>query len=258
MTSTEDDAGTAPPPVPFSSDDPRSSAGPLGGDATAVEAMPLRRRARRRSPWRSVVEYAGLIIAALVLASLIRAFLGLAFWIPSESMYPTLKVHDRVVVSRLSYRLHDVRRGDIIVFENPEFEGRRRYNLPEQLGRNVLEVMGLGQPEDKNLIKRVIGLPGETLEGKDGAVYVNGTRLAEKWLPVGVDMGPGFEPQTIPSGHVWVMGDNRNNSKDSRFLTDPPDPATGATGAPHPFIAEDKIVGRAFVRIWPFSRIGGL
>ena len=241
MTSPEDDADVV---------SPSDSAG-------ALPVPVAGRRTRPRVWWRSVVEYGGLIVAALVLASLIRAFLGLAFWIPSESMYPTLKVHDRVVVSRLSYRLHDVNRGDIIVFENPGYEGQRHYNLPEQLGRNVLEVMGIGQPKDKNLIKRVIGLPGETLEGKNGAVFVNGKKLNEPWLPKGVDQGPGFSPHTIPSGTVWVMGDNRSNSKDSRFLTDPPDRKTGAE-APHPYIADNKIVGRAFVRIWPVGRIGGL
>lgn len=216
------------------------------------------RRPSGRAPWRTALEYGGLIIAALVLASLIRAFLGLAFWIPSESMVPTLKVHDRVVVSRLSYRLHDVNRGDIVVFENPGFAGKRKYALPEQLARNVLEVMGIGQPKEKNLIKRVIALPGETIEGRDGAIFINGKKLNEPYLPAGTLPGDGFSPQTIPAASVWVMGDNRNNSCDSRCITDPSNPQTGEMGKAHPFIEVDRIVGRAFVRIWPVNRIGGL
>jgi signal peptidase I len=162
-----------------------------------------------------------LIASALVIALLIRAFLFQAFYIPSESMVPTLKTHDRVVVNKLSYHLHPVHRGDIVVFTTP---------------RGV-------DPSVKDLVKRVVGLPGETLEGRGGHVYVDGKLLAEPYLPKGTDPGPGFAPIRVPAGAYWVMGDNRGDSKDSRFF-------------PDHFVHENDIVGRVVLRIWPLGRIG--
>ena len=174
-----------------------------------------------RSTRRVALEWAGLLGAALLIALLIRTFLFQPFYIPTESMYPTLKKLDRVVVNKVSYKVHDVHRGDIIVFEA----------LPGQQSGNV-----------KDLIKRVIGLPGETVEGRDGHVYVDGRQLEEPYLPDGVSTDQ-FAPQEIPARTYWMMGDNRSHSYDSRYW------------GPLP---ESRIVGRAFVRIWPFSRLGFL
>ncbi len=207
-----------------------------------------RRTTRQRSPWKSASEYTILIVSALVLASLIRAFLGLAFWIPSESMVPTLKVGDRVVVSRLSYRLHQPHRADIVVFQNPEWVAKKAPVFPLRLIKDLGEFVGVGQPKSKNYIKRVIGLPGDTIEGKNGHVYINGKELDEPYLVEGV-ITSDFPAVKVPPGKYWVMGDNRGDSCDSRCFNDP-------QGRRAPFIAEDKIVGRAFVRVWPIGRMG--
>lgn len=198
--------------------------------------------------WRTVWEYTVLIGSTLILASLIRAFLGLAFWIPSPSMVPTLQVGDRVVVSRLSYRMHQPNRGDILVFQNPEYKPKPKAVLPVRLVQDLGEFVGIGQPKDKNYIKRVVGLPGDTVEGKDGKVWINGKVLAEPYLPAGVITSE-FASVKIPVGTYWMMGDNRENSCDSRCFVD-------TEGKPHPFISEDVIVGRAFVRVWPVGRLG--
>jgi signal peptidase I len=205
-------------------------------------------RPRNSRLGRLVTEYAILIVSALVLASLIRAFLGLAFWIPSESMLPTLQVGDRVVVSRLSYRLHPPARGDIVVFENPGWKGDPEPILPIKLVRNLGEFVGVGQPKERNYIKRVIGLPGDTVEGKDGKVFVNGKALPEPYLPPEIRTDD-FSEVRVPAGKYWMMGDNRGESCDSRCFVDP-------EGNPAPFVAKDKLVGRAFVRVYPFNRVG--
>jgi signal peptidase I len=225
---------------------PSLSADPGALSSSGSTDSPVVRR--RSRGWKTVSEYAILITSALVLASLIRAFLGLAFWIPSESMDPTLKVGDRVVVSRLSYRLHQPNRADIVVFQNPEWVAKKPPVLPLRLLKDLGEFVGVGQPKNKNYIKRVIGLPGDKIEGKNGHVYIDGKELAEPYLVPGV-ITSDFSEVVVPAGKYWVMGDNRGDSCDSRCFNDP-------QGKRAPFIAEEKIVGRAFVRVWPFSRVG--
>jgi signal peptidase I len=206
-----------------------------------------KRRATSRTT-RLLTEYAVLIVSALILASLIRAFLGLAFWIPTKSMDPTLQVGERVVVSRLSYRMHPPNRGDIVVFLNPSWEEPPKPILPIRLVKGLGEFVGIGQPEEKNYIKRIIGLPGDTVEGKDGKVFINGKPLDEPYLQPDITTSD-FEAKKVPVGTYWMMGDNRPESSDSRFFTD-------SKGDPAPFIPLEKIVGRAFVRVWPVTRMG--
>jgi signal peptidase I len=180
-------------------------------------------------------------VAALVVAILLRAFIAQAFRIPSESMVPQLEVGDRVVVSRLAYDLHDPRRGDVIVFDCPPAEDCRTEGHRSAFvrGRDTLmEALLLRQPRTEEFIKRVIALPGETVEGRDGAVWIDGRRLVEPYLPEGVPTSD-FSARRIPGGKVWVMGDNRTNSADSRVFGP---------------VEEDTIVGRAIWRVWPPNR----
>jgi len=193
--------------------------------ATGAEGLPGdagSKRKKQKASWAVALEWGILIVSALVIALLIKAFLFQAFYIPSDSMVPTLKTHDRVIVNKLSYKLHPVHRGDIIVFKSPP---------------------GV-DPSVKDLIKRVIALPGETVEGRhDGHIYINGKRLAEPYLPNGDPPGQSFDAIKVPKDSYWVMGDNRKNSFDSRFF-------------PEHFIKKKDIVGRAFIRIWPLNRLG--
>jgi signal peptidase I len=216
--------------------------------AALVQGRRARRRSRAasagpRSPGRVVVEYTVLALFALALASMIRAFLGLAFYIPSESMVPTLEKNDRVIVSRLSYLRGDIKRADIIVFRNPKYDGDKPSNVVERALSNAMEVVGVGQPRDKFFIKRVIGLPGDKIEGKENAVFINGKLLDEPWLPKNVQIDT-FAEETVPKGEYFMMGDNRTNSSDSRY----------GLGT----IKKSAVVGEAVVRIWPPSRMGGL
>jgi signal peptidase I len=166
---------------------------------------------------RTVFEWVGLVVLALVIALLIKTFLFQAFYIPSESMLPTLKVHDRVLVNKLSYKLHPVHRSDIVVFTAPPH----------------------ADPGIDDLVKRVIGLPGNTVEGRGGHVYIDNQQLKEPYLPAG-SYTSDFGPKVIPKNSYWVMGDNRGNSKDSRSFG---------------VITKNQIVGRVFLRIWPINRI---
>jgi signal peptidase I len=189
---------------------------------------------------------------ALVLSLLIKTFLVQAFFIPSPSMEPTLVAGDRVLVSQLTPGPIDLARGDIVVFKDP---GSWLDPVPEAdrgpVGEAVVEVLTfvgvLPQDSGEHLIKRVIGLPGDTVACCDaeGRVTVNGVPLDEPYVY------PGNEPSdmtfevTVPAGRMWVMGDHREASQDSRWHQDLPGQGT---------VPVDDVVGRAVVVIWPLSR----
>lgn len=196
----------------------------LPGDTGDPVTPRVRSSAARRSSTRNLVEWVAVIVGAVIVALLIKTFVVQAFRIPSESMVPTLEVGDRVLVNKLSYDAHDLNRGDVVVFDRPP-------GLPA------------GPNDPTELIKRVIGLPGDTVVARDGDIYVDDQRLEEPYL---ADEGGTYgldEPVTVPEGQVWVMGDNRAHSEDSR-----------AFGP----IDTDTIVGRAFMIMWPPGRIGAL
>ncbi len=186
-----------------------------------------------------MAEGAGLVVLAIIVAVVVRTFVLQAYYIPSASMVPQLRVNDRVVVSRLAYDLHRPHRGDVVVFPAPPGEAPppRQRNLASRLFHDV--GAGLGLSTDQTvLIKRVIGLPGETVQGQGGRIYIDGRMLIEPYLPKTTETST-FGPQRIPAGMVWVMGDNRGDSSDSRVF-----------GA----IPQRTIVGRAVWKIWPPQR----
>ncbi len=186
--------------------------------------------------FRQLIEWVAVIVGALVVALLIKTFLVQPFYIPSGSMSPTLNQDDRILVNKQSYNLHNVNRGDIVVFNTPE-------NFP--------------RGDVDHLIKRVIGLGDETINFSDGQVVIDGRLLNEPYIDTGVPstwtagLPPGCVNSPgdtndgchIPDGHVFVMGDNRTGSDDGRVFGP---------------IPEDLIVGRAFLRVWPLSQIGFL
>jgi signal peptidase I len=181
-------------------------------------------RREPRNVRRTVIEWVAVIGGGIVIALVVEMFLVQAFWIPSPSMVHTLEVGDRVLVNKLAYKFHDVNRGDVVVFERP----------PEASSGIENEI--------NDLIKRVIAVEGDTIEGHDGKVYVNGERIEEPYLEPGTPTDQ-LQRQVIPEGKVFVMGDNRTDSEDSRIFGP---------------IDEDSIVGRAFVKVLPLNDIGWL
>lgn len=183
--------------------------------------------------YRWVIEWAVILMAVLLCTVLLRTYVIQSFYIPSPSMVPTLDVGDRIMVNKLSYDMHGVHRADVVVFKRPPLE----------------------QQDFPDLVKRVIGLPGETVSSKDGHIYINGKLLDEPWLPPGPtsytgalpgDANQQFNmpgPVTVPAGEYFVMGDNRTDSEDSRFFGP---------------IPKALIVGRAVAVVWPLSHAKGV
>lgn len=177
-------------------------------------------------------EWGPVLFAAVAIALFTRLVLVQAYHIPSGSMLPTLENGDRVVVNRLSYQFGDIERGQVVVFQKPQ-----------------------GQDGENDLIKRVIGLPGEEIQFVDGKVYINGLRVDEPYIrspdstrpklmiPGCAQLAPARDACTIPEGYVFVMGDNREGSSDSRVFGP---------------VSQDRIVGRAFLRVWPLNNTGQL
>jgi signal peptidase I len=182
-----------------------------------------------------------LVALALGLALAVKTFLVQAFYIPSGSMVPTLEVGDRVLVNKLAYRFREPRRGEVVVFVARRAEHR---NGLAHVVAFLTEGLGLARPPEEDRIKRVIGLPGETVEVRDGAVRVttvDGRRLVlEEPYVAGGDTPGQYGPAVVPAGSLFVLGDNRANSEDSR-VTGP--------------IRRDQVIGKAFVVVWPPGRI---
>jgi signal peptidase I len=212
----EDDETVEPGPEP--APEPAPSPAPALATEPAPDAAEAAPRSKSSHAWRSTLEWVGVIAAALLIALVLRATVVQTFYIPSPSMEPTLLKDDRILVNKLSYKLHAVHRGDIVVFTTPP-------NVDKSY---------------KDLVKRVVGLPGETVQGKDNKVFINGEPLAEPYLPAGTQIQD-FGPEVVPPDSYWVMGDNRTQSVDSRVFH---------------AIKKSTIVGRAFLRIWPLNRIG--
>lgn len=190
-----------------------------------------------------------LVVTAVVIAVVVKTFFLQAFYIPSGSMEPTMVENDRLLVQKVSYWSGDPGRGDIVVFDDPggwlaEDESRAATNPVQK----ALEVVGL-YPTGGHLIKRVVGVGGDTVRccSDDGRLTVNGTPITEKYpLDASVTADTPFEVK-VPKGYLWVMGDNRDNSADSRAHMG--EPGGG-------FVPVSDVVGKAWLRVWPFDRGG--
>jgi signal peptidase I len=196
----------------------------------------------RKRRLRFLRELPVLILIAFVLALLIKTFLVQAFYIPSESMDPTLKVGDRVLVEKVLTHPH---RGWIIVFSNPNPSLEPHRNWWGAFWHWLGEGFGVSTPQNEDFIKRVIGLPGDTVECRRGFMYVNGKKLDEPYLQASIKAHGrdtrSCGPFHVPKDDLFVMGDNRPDSNDSRY----------GLG----YIPIKDVIGRAFVIIWPPSRI---
>ena len=213
------------------------------------------RRAARTSGWKSLLRDVVVIFVVAVLVSfLIKTFVARSFYIPSGSMENTLQINDRIIVNELQPRVFPLQRGDVVVFKDPggwlPAPAPDNSNALQKGVGAVLDFVGLGASDsDQHLVKRLIGLPGDKISCCNalGQMTVNGVPLKEPYvlLPAGVQQvsGKPFEV-TVPAGRVWVMGDNRYNSADSRYHMD--DPGRGT-------VPMADVVGKAFVVSWPLS-----
>ena len=196
----------------------------------------------KRERLRFFKELPVLVLIAFGLALLMKTFLLQAFWIPSESMEPVLIKGDRVLVNKLAFRFREPRRGEVIVF------ARETVRPPRGIVRRAIDFLtegiGAASPGEEDLIKRIVGLPGETVEMTDGIVTVtrvDGSKLTldEPYIAEERDLRP-FAPFAVPKGSYFMMGDNRAHSEDSRF----------SLGS----VKRTQMIGKAFVKVWPPKR----
>ncbi len=251
------DAST-PAGEPFRRPAPDGSRPGAAPDGPPAETPPKRRRLKKKgSFWR---ELPVLLLIALVLAVLIKTFLVQAFFIPSSSMEKTLHgcpgcSGDRVLVNKLTYRFRDPKPGEIVVFRgpgswDPEVHIEGPSNILQRGIRAVGQVIGIAQPNEKDFIKRVIAVGGQTVQCCDsqGRILVDGRPLDEPYIYRDGQEDPKlmqFGPIRVPDGRLWVMGDHRNASADSRAHI-----ADANLGT----ISVDDVVGKAFIIVWPPSR----
>lgn len=208
----------------FSSETDHSPSAKPSAPATKTGGKPPQKETE--GGWKEVAKTIGL---SLVLALGIRQFVAEARYIPSESMLPTLQVNDRLIVEKVSYRFHDPERGDIIVFMPPD-----------SAAKYCLGVQNANVKIKDAFIKRVVALPGEKVEVRNGTVFINDQPLAESYIAAKPDYQ--LLPSVVPPNSFLVLGDNRNNSCDGHFWGPVP---------------RQNIIGRAVFRFWPPNRIGG-
>lgn len=225
----------------------------LGKRAADEPASGSGRRTRKTPSkwWLMIRETLMMVVVALAISAIIKAFLLQAFQIPSSSMEQTLQINDRIIVSKLVPKYRQLNRGDVIVFQDDENWLKRDANTPSPslVGKMMIWV-GL-RPDDSHnhLVKRIVGLPGDRVQCCDtnGRIKVNGVSVDESGY-----INPGSAPSlikfdvTVPAGKLWVLGDNRSNSEDSRFHMK--EPSKG-------FVSVDQVTGRAFSIMWPITRM---
>ncbi|EOM75769.1 signal peptidase I [Rhodococcus rhodnii] len=224
----------------------------------------------RRSASRSLLEIVVTLVVVVLLAFVLQTFVARPYVIPSESMEPTLHgcpgcTNDRIIAEKLTYYVREPRIGDVVVFRGPPswnegYQSIRSDNAVRRALENAAATVGLAPPDENNLVKRVVATGGQTVACCDvqGRVTVDGLALDEPyvvhdfpWNPGGENasypVGRAFGPITVPDGHLWMMGDNRSNSKDSRFYVG--DETNGT-------VSVDDVRGRAVAVFWPINRAG--
>jgi signal peptidase I len=210
-----------------------------------VDTPPYHKEDEKQPGLLAVVRETVVLVAlAVLLAVVFKTFLVAAFYIPSGSMETTLNISDRVLVEKVSYRFGDIRHGDVVVFvhDDPGLEPAGPSNPVTRFFSSLGQAIGVVPPSDRDFIKRVVGIPGDRITCRDGGLVRNGQPVPEPYLDQGTTT-EGCKQTTVGPGQLFVMGDNRTNSQDSR-----------AFGV----IQRSDVVGRAFVRIWPLNHTGWL
>jgi signal peptidase I len=238
-------AGPAPPETHLADTELTPPQGRRAGPNAAVEDAVDGHR--EETPATTLRELVPLVFSALVLAILIKSFLVQAFFIPSVSMQPTLRAGDRIIVCRICKVFSDVSYGDVVVFSDPDPAPHEERGILGGFLHWLGEGIGVARPEDDDFIKRVVALGGDTWEMRRGVLFVNGVRIPERYVSAERDSRD-FGPETVPDGMLFVLGDNRLHSGDSRF------PPPGGLG----YVPEEKVIGEALVIAWPLDRIGGI
>jgi signal peptidase I len=225
MSETPDD-GAATPDEPATSD---ARGEPATAESVPAESAPAEPASEDDAPaapgpwWKSraLRGWVVALVVALGLSLVLRTYCFESYWIPSSSMVPTLQINDRVVVDKLSVDFGTINVGDIVVFKSPPAVATRCSDaVPD-------------------LVKRVVGLPGDTIWSKGNTIYLNGKALKENWPHV-EPLGTPIVRETIPAGQYYMVGDNHPNSCDSRYWGTVP---------------RSDIIGKVFLRYWPLSRI---
>lgn len=191
-------------------------------DAHGANAPGPQRKLRRQ-----LIEWLLIVLVAIIVSVGLRTYAFQTFYIPSPSMNPTLQDGDRIIVNKLAVDFGTINRGDILVFKAPPTEDCSTIHVTD-------------------LVKRVIGLPGDKLYSVGNTIYVNGTALDEAWPhvdPLGGEIAPASNPVVVAANHYFMMGDNQTWSCDSRYWGS---------------IPRSSVIGKALLRIWPFSRIAFL
>ncbi|HEX7538550.1 MAG TPA: signal peptidase I [Dermatophilaceae bacterium] len=245
----EPKAAPGPDPQPGHEDPPGHEGPP---DQEDLEPTPLDQRI-----WSFLREAAVIVIASIVVSMVIKTFFVQAFFVPSGSMEPTLHgctgcLNDRVLVNKQTSHLGGVYHGDVVVFHDSDGWLPREASTAGVGSRvhEALTFIGLTpSSSESNLVKRVIGVGGDTVEGRDGKVYLNGTLLDEPYVFPGNPSSEINFKVTVPADRLWVMGDHRSESLDSRFHQE--DPGKG-------FVPLSDVVGRAVAIVWPLDRAGAL
>lgn len=206
----------------------------------------------KRSKGSSLRELPVLIISALVLSMIVKTFFLQFFYIPSGSMENTLLINDRVGVNKFGALFSEIKRGEVVVFRDPadwlSTPSDESTGIAKVVKESLVFVGVLPDPSKQYLIKRVIGVGGDTVVccSKDGKLEINGTAISEPYIYPGDAPSDSQFSVKVPKGFIWVMGDHRGASADSRFHTD--DPNKG-------MVPLSKVTGRAIFVIWPFSHI---
>ena len=241
----DEKGGQSPPEIPGIESQHEDLTAPPGDEAQSPDGTPeghSEEKSGGGSIARFLVEALVILVLAAVIAVIIQSFFIKAFVIPSSSMSPTLQIGDRVMVEKLTYYFTKPHRGDMIVFRYPPSDPRALnttnvFYWPIQQIEETLHITHRGTTP---YVKRVIGTEGETVELRNGKLYVNGKRIQEKYI---VDDGSDYGPVRVPKGALFCLGDNRPNSRDSRFWG---------------MVPIRAVIGRVFLRWWPLRRFGSV